>query len=124
MRALSRGCLMPFDSTIGQTSERGPIAEMIETGWEQVVPDVHHIAEQIVLLSDGSLLAMVELPGHPFQLEEMIARNTRRDQFTQLWQNISDSNVTVGTHLVHRRIEAPPVARAFSTDFARDLFSA
>ena len=115
---------MPFDATIGHTGERGLIATAIETGWEQVVPDVHHIAEQIVLLSDGSLLAMAELPGHPYQLEEMRVRNTRRDQFTQLWQNISDSNVTIGTHLVHRRIEAPPVARTFSTPFARELFDA
>src|SRR5208282_6461702 len=113
---------MPFDATIGHTGERGLIATAIETGWEQVVPDVYHMAEQLALLSDGSLLAMAELTGHPFQLEEMRVRNTRRDQFTQLWQNISDSNVTVATHLVHRRIETPPVARTFSTPFARELF--
>jgi type IV secretion system protein VirB4 len=115
---------MPFGSTIGHTDPRGWLAGKVETGWELVVPDVHHIDEWTVLLSDGSLLAVVEHPGHQFQLEEMIARNTSRGQHKQLWQNISDSNVTVSTHLVHRRMDAAPIAGTFTSDFGRNLFAA
>jgi type IV secretion system protein VirB4 len=115
---------MPFDSAVGHTEPRGWIAGLIEPSYEEVVPDVHHIDEHTVLLADSSLVAVVELPGNQFQLEEMAVRNTLRDQHCQLWQNISDSNVTIATHLVHRRTDAAPIADTFTSDFGRDLFGA
>lgn len=109
---------------IGSTNPPSPLAALLEMDWQQFVPDVQHIADNLVLMMDGSLLAMVAIPGHPFQLEEMPIRNTRRRQYEQLWHNIADSNVTVSTHLVHRRRTVPPVVGKLPPGFGADLFAA
>jgi type IV secretion system protein VirB4 len=72
----------------------------IETSGEEFVPDVGHIAPDVALLSDASVLAIVQVPGSPFQLEETRERNIRRRQRNELLRNIADDNVTIGAHLV------------------------
>jgi len=113
---------MPFDD-IGRVEIPSRLAAWAEIDWQKFVPDIHHIEPNIVLLVDGSLLAVVEMPSYPFQLEEMQIRDTRRLQFDQLWKNVADSNVTFGSHLWHRRCEPSPLNTGFRTDFSRELFS-
>lgn len=113
---------MPLD--VGSTAPLGLLDERLEQGFESVVPDVHHIAEQLVLLRDGGLLAMVRMPNYPFQLEEMAGRNVRRLQYDQLYKNVADNNVTIATHLVHRRHTAAPTIGRFKAPFTTELFGA
>ena len=107
---------------IGTTDFPGLITERLEEDFDRVVPDIGHISEGLVLNRDGSVMAVVRMPSHTFQLDEMGARNVRRSQYDQLWKNIADSNVTVATHLVHRRRVDPPAVGRFRTKWAADLF--
>jgi type IV secretion system protein VirB4 len=93
----------------------------MEVSGEEFVPDVGHIAPGVVLLLDGSLLAMVKVPGSPFQLEEPHERNIRRRQFNELMRNIADDNVTIGAHLVHHTTVPAWRLGAFRSTFAERL---
>lgn len=113
---------MPFD--VGhQTAPATRITEIVETQGSEFVPDIQHIAPGIVLLQDGSLLAMVAIPGYPFDLESVRVRNIRRRQQNELFKNIADDNVTISTNLVHHAGVRRWTPRPFSSQFAADLFA-
>ena len=80
--------LMPGDSG---TSERSG---------EIYLPDVGHVADQAVLLRDGSVMAMGHVGGVAFELEEPEMRNARLRNLNTLFRNIADDNVNVCTHLI------------------------
>jgi hypothetical protein len=107
---------MPLDD-VGRTKPAGWVSSRAEMDWQKFVPDIHHIADDLVLLSDGSVLAMVEMTNYPFQLEEMGVRNSRRRQLDQLWKSIADNNVSMGIHLWHRQHEPAPIASTFQSVF-------
>lgn len=112
---------MPFDD-IGRVAPAGRLAAYMATNFEMFVPDIHHISEHVVLLSDGSLLAMMQMPNHPFQLEEMKVRNNRRAQLSQLYKSVADNNVTIATHLCHLPTQPAPISRSFETPFVGEMF--
>ena len=65
---------MPFDPAIGvNTDPQAAQWLSIETDGSEFVPDLHHIADNLVLLADASLLAMIHVPGYAFELESMAA---------------------------------------------------
>src|ERR1700744_588439 len=93
-----------------------------ERSGEIYLPFVGHISPQTVLMEDGSVLAMAELQGVPFELEGHAQRNARLRMLNTLFRNIADDNIAIYTHLVRHPLEEGQIARReFRSDFARDL---
>lgn len=114
---------MPFDPVIGVDTDP---AEQPAIGWEtdgaDYVPDMHHIAPDVMLLADSSLLAMLRLPGYAFELESMRTRNARRKQINAVILGIADNNVQYSTHLIRHKHVPPLPPATFRNRFARRLF--
>jgi type IV secretion system protein VirB4 len=114
---------VPFDNTIGvDTDPQNANSLTIETDGSEFVPDLHHIADDLVLLSDGSVLAMAKGPRYPFELESMGARNIRRRQVNDLVKGLADNNVVISFHLCHHHHVEPLAHGRFRSGFARRLF--
>lgn len=115
---------MPFDPEIGiDTDPQAAQWLTTEADASEVVPDLHHIAPDLVILSDASLLAMVRIRGYPFELESMRGRNIRRRQINDLIRGIADSNVTLSIHLAHHMHVEPLPAARFHSAFAKRVLS-
>jgi len=93
----------------------------LESRADQFIPDLGHIADNVVLLDDGSVMAMVLVPGSPFELEEINARNINCRQYNELLRNISDDNVMLGVHLVHHARVPDWTLGRFRSRFAEDV---
>jgi type IV secretion system protein VirB4 len=115
---------MPFDPAIGADTDPQAAQWLTrETDGSEFVPDLHHIAGDLVLLSDASLLAMIRVAAYAYELETMAARNIRRRQINDLIRGIADNNVALSIHLCHHLHVPPlPVGR-FRSSFARQLFA-
>jgi type IV secretion system protein VirB4 len=114
---------MPFDPVIGfDTDPQAAQWLTTEADGSEFVPDLHHIADNLVLLSDASLLAMLRVYDYPFELESMTARNIRRRQINDLIRGNADNNVVLSIHLCHH-LHVPPLPRGrFRSAFACRLF--
>ena len=114
---------MPFDPVIGfNTDPQYKASPFLESEGTEFVPDIHHLRDDLVLLSDSSVLAMIRLPGFPFELESMRARNIRRRQINDIIRGLSDSNVTLSFHLCHHAHVGPFKWGRFRSRFTRRLF--
>ncbi|HEX3992348.1 MAG TPA: hypothetical protein VHX39_14350 [Acetobacteraceae bacterium] len=114
---------MPFDPPIGIDTDPGAAQWLArETAGSEFVPDLHHIAPDLVLLADGSLLAMIRHPGYPYELESMASRNIRRRQLNDLIRGIADNNASLAFHLCHHMHVPPLTAGKFRSSVARRLF--
>lgn len=92
-----------------------------ERSGEIYLPYVGHIADQAVLLQDGSLMAMGYVSGAAFEMEEPVMRNARLRNLNTLFRNIADDNVNISTHLIrHSDVPDLPESR-FRSDFASNL---
>jgi type IV secretion system protein VirB4 len=92
-----------------------------ERSGEIYLPYVGHVAEQAVLLRDGSVMAMGHANGTAFELEEPEMRNARLRNLNTLFRNIADDNVNISTHLIrHTDVPELPSAR-FRSGFAAGL---
>lgn len=98
------------------------------SGWwerdaEPYAPYIGHVSPAVILLDDGSLLAMGRLRGVPHELAAASERNATARLLNGLWRNIADETVTICAHFVrHRHVDkvSPAVFRnTFSEDFAR-----
>ena len=92
-----------------------------ERSGEIYLPYVGHVADNVVLLRDGSVCAMGRVAGMAFELEEPEARNARLRNLNTVLRNIADDNVTIATHLIrHADVEElPPLP--FRSEFAASL---
>lgn len=87
----------------------------------QYLSYVGHITPGIVLLSDGSRLAMGRLHGQPAELSAANERNAAARVHSALLRQIADDVLTVTVHMVrHQHVEMPPVPR-FRNGFAAEL---
>ena len=92
-----------------------------ERSGEIYLPYVGHIAKNVVLLRDGSVLAMGHVRGVPFELEVPAMRNARARAMNTVLRNIADDNVTISTYLVrHSDIPELPGTQ-FRSPFAEKL---
>ena len=94
-----------------------------ERSAEPYLPYLGHIRPDVVLLADGSLLAMGALHGLPHELAAEAERNAAARLLNSLWRNIADDTLTIGAHLVrHRRVgDLPPAVfrNAFSAELGQ-----
>ncbi|TPK21625.1 type IV secretion system protein VirB4, partial [Mesorhizobium sp. B2-5-9] len=95
-----------------------------ERSGEIYLPYVGHLSDQVVLLEDGSIMAMAHLNGLPFDLEDAEMRNSRCRAFNTLLRNIADDNVTLYAHLVRNNDVPEPASRQFQSAFAGSLSEA
>ncbi len=94
-----------------------------ERSGEIYLPYVGHIADQVVLLQDGSVMAMGHVSGPSFEMEEPVMRNARLRNLNTLFRNIADDNVAISTHLIrHPDVPELPETR-FRSEFAQSLDS-
>ncbi|RWX08461.1 VirB4 family type IV secretion/conjugal transfer ATPase [Rhizobium hidalgonense] len=92
-----------------------------ERSGEIYLPYVGHLSDKVVLLEDGSMMAMAHVRGLPFELEDVAIRNARCRAFNTLLRNIADDNVSICAHLVrHNDVPLAP-ARQFQSKFAGAL---
>jgi type IV secretion system protein VirB4 len=92
-----------------------------ERSTEPVLPYVGHLRPCIVLLSDGSLLAIGVARGLPHELAAMSERNSAARTLNAVWRNIAADTVTLGAHFVrHQHVPEQPAA-VFNNEFAADL---
>lgn len=89
------------------------------------VPFVGHVAEDIVLLDDGSLLAILRLDGIAFETADISELNGRLAQRNILLRNIASDRVVISTHIV-RTLDtgADYPAEPCKSDFSRELDTA
>lgn len=84
-------------------------AGRFERNGEDYLPYSGHVRPDVVINNDGSLMAMISLPGLPYELEEHRTRNGREELFNTFARNISDDNVTIVIHQVrHDRVPDAP----------------
>ena len=93
----------------------------IERSAEPYLPYLGHVRPDVVLLEDGSLLAMGALHGLPHELAAEDERNAAARLLNSLWRNIADDTLTIGAHFVrHKRVDSLPPA-AFRNAFSAEL---
>lgn len=93
-----------------------------ERSGELYLPFVGHIGPQTVLMEDGSVLAIAEVKGVPFELEDHAERNARLRMLNTLLRNVADDNLAIYTHLVrHPFQESLGSAAQFRSAFAASL---
>ncbi|MER9833265.1 type IV secretion system protein VirB4, partial [Mesorhizobium sp. M0134] len=95
-----------------------------ERSGEIYLPYVGHVSDQVVILEDGSIMAMAHVNGLPFDLEDTEMRNSRCRAFNTLLRNIADDNVSIYAHLVRHNDVPAPAPRQFQSAFAGSLSEA
>ena len=88
---------------------------------EPYLPYISHLQPEIVLLADGSLLAVLQLHGLAHELSIESERRANANILNGIWQAIGDDNVTLGTHYI-RRLQSPLIERpTFTNEFSEAL---
>jgi type IV secretion system protein VirB4 len=81
----------------------------------------HYPTAELVLLEDGSLLAMGRLAGVPHELASLSERNAAAKFLNSLWRQIADDTITLGVHLVrHKKRDQLPIPR-FRNEFSEQF---
>ena len=85
------------------------VAEQFEADRERFIPYAGHIEPDVVMLMDGSIMAMMRLRGTPFELEAPSLRNARAERINTLLRTLADIDLSICIHLVrHRSVSHPP----------------
>jgi type IV secretion system protein VirB4 len=96
-------------------------SKLVEADPERFVPYAGHIEPNIVMMMDGSLLAILHLHGMPFELTPVAIRNARMDRINTLLRSLADTDLTLCFHMVrHLGISEAPQPAATS-HFVRGL---
>ncbi|KDM66064.1 VirB4 family type IV secretion/conjugal transfer ATPase [Acidiphilium sp. JA12-A1] len=92
-----------------------------ERSAERYLPYLGHIRPDILLMDDGSVLAMAEIPGAPYELAADADRAASLVTVNALCKNVADDNVTLHSAFV-RGPGAGQLAHAvMSNEFAASL---
>jgi type IV secretion system protein VirB4 len=88
---------------------------------EPYLPYLSHLQPEVVLLADGSLLAVLQLHGLAHELSIESERGANANILNGIWQAIGDDNITLGTHYI-RRLQSPLIERpTFTNEFSEAL---
>jgi type IV secretion system protein VirB4 len=86
------------------------------------VPYIGHAAPGVLLLDDGSLLAMLRLEGVAFETADIRDVNARHAQRNILLRNIASNRIVLATHVVRSLVDGDEYPTAgCSSAFAREL---
>lgn len=86
------------------------------------VPYIGHASPGVLLLDDGSLLAMLRLEGAAFETEDPAQVNARHAQRNMLLRNIASDRIVLATHVVRSLADGSDYPTAECTSaFAREL---
>jgi len=77
-----------------------------ETRQDEFLPYLGHIKPNVVANESGSVMAMISLPGLPFELDANEVRNARPHRINSLLQMVGDDNGNRGTIAGSRRCQA------------------
>lgn len=89
------------------------------------VPYIGHAAPGVVLLDDGSLLAMLHLEGAAFETADAQEVNGRHAQRNVLLRNIASERIVLATHVVRSLADGSDYPKSDCTSlFARELDAA
>ena len=93
-----------------------------EFGSDAFFPYVDHIADEVMLLADGSRLAVLRLAGAPFSLVMNAERNGYKRRLIAFLNAVADENVEIHLHLVKHDAELPEFRHGEATAaYARAL---
>lgn len=73
---------------------------------DDVVPYVQHVAEDVVLLDDGSRLAMFEVEGLPWETADAVDVSAAIGQLNIALRNIASERIILTVHVVRREAHA------------------
>jgi type IV secretion system protein VirB4 len=99
----------------------GWLARQLEADPETFIPYAGHIEPGIVMLMDGSYLAMSHLHGPPFELAAGAGRNARTDGINTLLRSLTDTDLTLCFHLVRHLGASDPPQPTATSPFVRGL---
>ena len=89
------------------------------------VPFIGHAAPGVLLMDDGSLLAMLQLDGMAFETTDPQETNARHAQRNMLLRNLASDRLVLTTHVIRTLADAAIYpAEPCSSAFARDLDAA
>lgn len=79
----------------------------------------------VMLLEDGSRLAMAKLHGKPHELCDADERNVGTELLNRIWRDVGgDDNVSICVHFIHDRVRHDCLPPRFRNDFSRKLWVA
>lgn len=88
------------------------------------LPYVDHCSDQVLLLADGSVLAMCRMVGAPFSLRSNSDRNAQRRPHIAFLNAVADDNVEIHEHLVrHRGVRPMPHRPVHQSAYATRLMA-
>lgn len=97
------------------------LSKLIEADPERFVPYAGHVEPRLVMMMDGSILAMLHLHGLPFELSPPAIRNARMDRINTMLRSLADTDLTLCFHMVrHLGASVAPQPEAKSI-FVRGL---
>ena len=82
----------------------------MERASDHFFPYVDHIGPATLLLSDGSVLGVLRMPGAPFSLALNGTRNGHKRRLVAFLNAVADENVEVHIHLVKHDAALPPAS--------------
>jgi type IV secretion system protein VirB4 len=86
------------------------------------VPYIGHASPGVLLLDDGSLLAMIRLDGVAFETADPMEVNSRHAQRNILLRNIASRRIVLATHVVRSLADGTEYPQAeCASGFAREL---
>jgi type IV secretion system protein VirB4 len=91
-----------------------------ETDWREYLPYRGHLNEQVILLTDGSLMTTLELDGFAFESASAEDVNSMRHRLNALWRNVSHEQLTLTVVVRRRQVDAFPES-SFTNRFCRSL---
>ena len=95
---------------------------LFERSAENFLPFIGHVRPGIVLMADGSLLAMLKLRGLAHELSVVEERRANANNvLNNIYMSVGQDNVTLGTHFIRRKQFRDFDTPTFTNEFSEAL---
>jgi type IV secretion system protein VirB4 len=84
------------------------------------IPYIRHVTPEVIALSTGALMTMVEIEGLSFETADTRDLNAHHSELNTLYRNIADERLALWSILLRRRTTDYP-SGTFTSTFSRDL---
>jgi type IV secretion system protein VirB4 len=107
---------------LGQTKMSAGLSgiAMRESPGDLHIPYVRHVTPEIIALTTGAIMTMIEVEGLSFETADERDLNAHHNDLNTLYRNIADERLALWSILVRRRSHAYPEG-TFTSAFARAL---